>query len=160
MAKYLDQTGLQTLWNKIKSITPVIYICEDGEYDSSTLKPTLIGVENCMYLVPKNVQSNNIPIVGTAIVGDAVLGSGNSGPQVGSAIVGSATLGVGEEPDSDIDLDNYYIEWVFKNSAYERVGESEATDDDIINMLQQIGFIEVEVEAIVDEAIVDEAIVG
>ena len=153
MAKYLDYAGLQSLWAKIKAILPTnvsdlvndsgyvtssdvpeVIICGTNEYDEDTLIPEVTGVENNIYLVPRPPE-----IIDT---------------EVGGALVGTAAVGVSEYTD----VNNYYIEWVYKNSRFERVSEPIASHDDVIEMLKQLGFINV--YGIVDSAIVDESLVG
>ena len=121
MAKYLDATGLASVWAKIKALIPdgnFIVICEDDEYDPLTLIPTLTGTENYIYLVPYQDTSAS---VGDAVAGLAVAGQGASS---------------GDEPASD----NCYQEWIYIDSEFERIGYDVAKDTDIDNMLDEIGF--------------------
>lgn len=180
MTKYLDNIGLAALWQKIKQSTSEVIICQSGEYDTVTLMPTIQGAENNIYLVPYSTESNvavvgsaivgqatvggngssNFATVGTAIVGSSVIGNGNtnrSGALVGTAIVGQSIIGDLGQQDN-IDTNNQYQEWIFKNSRFERIGERIANDKDITDMLEELGFIET--VALIDSAIIDEAVVG
>ena len=161
MTKYLDNIGLATLWGKIKQTTSEVIICQFGEYDATTLMPTIQGVENNIYLVPYSTDSN-ATVVGTAVVGQAVIGgSGNqsSSATVGTAIVGQSMAGnLGQQESDSIDTNNQYQEWIFKNSRFERVGEQVANDKDVTDMLEELGFIET--VALIDSATIDEAVVG
>ena len=159
MTKYLDNIGLATLWGKIKQATSEIVICQSGEYDAVTLMPTIEGAENNIYLVPYSTGSN-VAVVGSAIVGLSVIGNGNTnrpGALVGTAVVGQSVVGDLGQQDN-IDTNNQYQEWIFKNSRFERVGERIADDKDITDMLEELGFIET--VALIDSAIIDEAVVG
>ena len=137
MTKYLDNIGLAALWQKIKQSTSEVIICQSGEYDAITLMPTIEGTENNIYLVPYSTGSN-VAIVGTAVVGQSMVED------------------LGQQ--NNIDTNNQYQEWIFKNSRFERVGERISDDKDITDMLEELGFIET--VALIDSAIIDEAVVG
>lgn len=104
-------------------------ICGVGEYDPSTLLPTVPGEIGVIYMVPKST--------GNAIVGQAI---------VGQAIVGVTSGGGGNTEDNNI-----YIEYLYSGGSFEKIGDTRVdlenyfntsdlvSDADLLAMLQEIG---------------------
>lgn len=110
------------------------YVCKDGEYNTTTLAPTINGVIGVIYLVP------NPPDTYKTTVGDSI---------VGQATVGTTIY---------YDLNNSYTEWIYNDDKFERIGEQVSKNEDVENMLKQLGLIEN--IGTIDNAKIDDAIVG
>ena len=76
---YLTYEGLQRYHNGVKLIissalenfsSTRYYVCQTGEYDTTTYIPTLEGELGVIYLVPKSIDNSTI---GTATVGTGTI---------------------------------------------------------------------------------------
>lgn len=101
------------------------YVCEPGEYNSTTYIPTLTGELGVIYLVPK-------PIGDTGIDNNSI---------TGTAQVGTATIAT---------TNNIFYEYIYTGDKFEQIGDTKvdltgyitdadiATDASVTTMLNQV----------------------
>ena len=122
--------------NALEGFVGVSYhVCQNNEYNLTTLVPTLEGETGVIYLVPK-INS----VVGVAIVGSAELLNENN-IYIEYIYDGTKFEKIG---DTSVNLNGYLKE------------QDIATDASVNNMLDELGLF----SGLVDSAIVDEALVG
>lgn len=119
---YQDAQDVSTAINDaLSGITQIEYhVCASGEYNTTTLVPTLNGEVGVIYLVPRTEN-----VAGTAIVGSAQV--------------------------TTTELSNFYIEYIYNGSDFEKIGDTQvdlsgyvqtseiASNANVQSMLQEIG---------------------
>lgn len=164
---YQDAQDVSTAINDaLSGITQIEYhVCASGEYNTTTLVPTLNGEVGVIYLVPKPSS-----LIGQAVIGKSRI-SREELSKSGSAIAGQSIV-YSQENSSTVNTNtnNIYYEYIYNNSTFELIGDTQmnldgylreidiASMSDVERMLIEIGLMDG--YGIVDSAIVDSAIAG
>ena len=149
----------------LADITGIEYhVCVSGEYDATTLIPTLQGESGVIYLVPKPVST-----IGQAVVGQSRIGK-DKAAESGSAVVGQSAVYSENHSYTDDSDNNIYFEYIYNGTYFEKIGDTSVSlegyvreDDvaemsDVEQMLTELGLLDNYGTA--DNAIVGSALVG
>lgn len=126
-----ENFGYQTADDVSNAITDALsgftgieyYVCATDEYDHLTLLPTVEGKVGIIYLVPKPSSK-----VGKAIAGKSITKSELA--KSNSALSGYSIVRSQENStDSTQNDNNYYFEYIYNNSAFELIGDTQVSLD-------------------------------